>query len=64
VTFPCYTNFKWLYFGAIRHHSHTVGHAGSTTGSVYADMTLTRSKVKVKVTGLLNLRQLPKIALS
>ena len=31
-------------------------HAGSTTGIVHADMTLTRSKVKVKVkvTGLLN----------
>jgi len=29
-----------------------VGHAGSTTGIVHADMTVTRSKVKV--TGLLN----------
>jgi len=27
---------------------------------VYADLTLTRSKVKVKVTGLLNFRQLAK----
>jgi len=37
-----------------------VGHAGSTTGIVHADMTLTRSKVKVKVTGLLNFGQLEK----
>jgi len=28
-----------------------VGHARSTTGIVYADVALTRSKVKVKVTG-------------
>ena len=32
---------------------HVVGHAGSPTGIVHADMTLTRSKVKVKVTELL-----------
>jgi len=31
-----------------------VGHADSATGIVHADMTLTRSKVKVKVSGLLN----------
>ena len=37
-----------------------VVHAGSTTGIVHADMTLTRSKVKVKVTGLLNLRKFAK----
>jgi len=37
-----------------------VGHAGSTTGIVHADMTLTRSKVKVKVTALLNFRKLAK----
>ena len=37
-----------------------VGRAGSTTGIVHADMTLNRSKVKVKVTGLLNFRQLAK----
>ena len=35
-----------------------VGHAGSTTDIVYADMTLTQSKVKVM--GLLNFRQLAK----
>ena len=33
-----------------------LGRAGSTTGTVHADMTLTRSKVKV--TGLLNFRKL------
>jgi len=37
-----------------------VGRAGSATGIVHADMTLTRSKVKVKVTGLLNFQQLAK----
>jgi len=35
-----------------------VGRAGSPTGIVHADVTLTRSKVKVKVTGLLNFRQI------
>ena len=34
-----------------------VGYAGSPTYTAYVDMTLTRSKVKVKVTGLLNFRQ-------
>ena len=37
-----------------------VGHAGSTTGIVHADMTLTRSNVKVKVMGLLNFWKLAK----
>jgi len=37
-----------------------VGRAGSTTGTVHADMTLTGSKVKVKVTGVLNFRKLAK----
>jgi len=37
------------------------GHAGSTTGIVHADMTLTRSKVKVK--GLLNFRKLAKLCM-
>jgi len=37
-----------------------VGQAGSPTRTVYGDVTLTRSKVKVKVTGLLNFRQLAK----
>jgi len=35
-----------------------VGYAGSPTYTAYVDMTLTRSKVKVKVMGLLNFRQL------
>jgi len=43
--------------------NHTVGHAGSPTGTVHADMTLTRSKVKVKVTGLWKFLTLPQIAL-
>jgi len=31
-----------------------VAHAGSPTRTVYVDVTLSRSKVNVKVTGLLN----------
>jgi len=31
-----------------------VRRAGSPTGIVHADVTLTRSEIKVKVTGLLN----------
>jgi len=31
-------------------YSHTVGRAGSSTCIAYVDVTLTRSKVKVKVT--------------
>jgi len=37
-----------------------VGYAGSTTRTVYVDVTLTRSKVKVNLTGHLNFRQLAK----
>jgi len=39
-----------------------VGYAGSTTRTMYVGvtLTLTRSKVKVNTTGLLNLRQLGK----
>jgi len=37
-----------------------VGHAGNPTAIVHADVTLTRSKVKVKVTEILNFRQLSK----
>jgi len=37
-----------------------VGYAGSPIYTAYVDMTLTRSKVKIKVTGLLNFRQLAK----
>ena len=52
------TTFKWPYFGTAWRYSQTVGHAGSTTGIVHADVSLNRSKVKV--TGLLNFRQLAK----
>ena len=54
------TTFKWPYFSTAYCYSHAVGPAGSPTCTVYVDVTLTRSKVKVKVTGLLNFRQLPK----
>ena len=37
-----------------------VGYAGSPTYTAYVDMTLTQSKVKIKVTALLNFRQLAK----
>ena len=37
-----------------------LGYPGSPTRDVYVDVTLTRSKVKVKVAGLLNFRQLAK----
>jgi len=37
-----------------------VGCAGSTTSIVHADVTLTQSKVKVKVPGLLNFQKLAK----
>jgi len=40
-----------------------VGYAGSPTFTVYVDVTLTRSKVKVKVTGLLNFPQLAKLCM-
>ena len=40
-------------------YSHMVGHAGSPARTVYDDVTLTRSKVNVKVTKHLNFRQLP-----
>jgi len=51
---------NWLTY--LLTYSHMVGHAGSTTRTVYADVTLTWSKVKVKVTEHLNFRQLPIIA--
>jgi len=37
-----------------------VGYAGSPARTVYVDMTLARSKVKVNLTGLLNFGQLAK----
>jgi len=48
------------YFGTGWCYSHMVGYAGSLTYTAYVDMTLTQFKVKVKVTGLLNFRQLTK----
>jgi len=42
------------YFVTGQCYSHMVGYAGSPTYTVYVDVTLTRSNVKVKVTGLLN----------
>jgi len=37
-----------------------VGRAGSTSGIVHVDVTVTRSKIKVNITGLLNFRKLAK----
>ena len=48
------------YFGTAWSYSHMVGYSGSPTHTVYVGVTLTRSKVKVNVTGLLNFRQLAK----
>ena len=56
-----FTKFKWPYFGSAWCYSHEVGHAGSPTRIVHADKT--RSKVKVKVMGLLKFGKLPQIAL-
>jgi len=55
-----FTKFQWRHFGSAWGYSHMVGHAGSPMRIVYVDMTLTRSKVKVKDTGLLNF---PKIVI-
>jgi len=55
-----FRKFKWPYFGTAWSYSYMVGYAGSPTGTVYVGVTLTRSKVKVKVTGLFNFRQLAK----
>jgi len=53
--------FKWPYFRIAR--SHAFGRGGSPVRIVHIDMTLTRSKVNLKVTELLEFRKLPKIAL-
>jgi len=53
------TKFEWLYFGSAWSCSHVVGCAGSPTSTVYVDVTLTWSKVKVKVMEHLKFRQLP-----
>jgi len=51
-----------VYFGTALRYSQMVGRAASTTGTVHADMTLTESKVKVKVkvTGVFKFRKLAK----
>ena len=56
IQMATYFDTGWCY-------SHMVGYAGSPTYVAYVDMTLTRSKVKVKVTGLLNFRQLAKLCM-
>ena len=48
------------YFDTAWSYSHMVGYAGSPTCTVYVGMTLTPSKVKVSLSGLLNFRQLAK----
>jgi len=55
-----FTKLKWPYFGSAGRYSQMVGRADSPTCILYADVTVTQSKVKVKVTGLLNFRQLAK----
>jgi len=53
-----FTKFKWPHISVLR--DHMVGYAGSPTCIVYVNVALIPSKVNVKVTGLLNFRQLPK----
>jgi len=48
------------YFGTAWCYSNMVGYTGSPTYTVYVDVTLTRSKVKVKIMWLLNFPQLAK----
>jgi len=52
-----YMNFKWPYFRTAAGYGYMVEHAGSPTPIVHVDMTLTLSKVKVKVTDLLKFRK-------
>jgi len=47
------------YFGTAWSYSHMVGYAGPTR-TVYVDVTLTQSKVKVNLSGLLNFLELAK----
>ena len=53
-----YTNFKWLYFHTAWGYRHMVRHAGSPICIAHADMTLTWSKVNIKVTDLLKFQKL------
>ena len=53
--------FKWPHISVLGDATVTwLGTLVSPTYTVYVDVTLTRSKVKVKVTGLLNFQQLAK----
>ena len=45
---------QMAHFGTASRYSHMVGHADSARRTVYVDVTLIRSKVKVKVTEHLN----------
>jgi len=54
-----FTIFKWPYFSSAWGYSQMVGHAGSPTHVLYVDVTLTRSRVKVKVTDLPKFRKSP-----
>jgi len=53
-----YWDFKWPYFRTAWGYSHMVGQAGSPICIAHTDMTLTWSKVKVKVTDLLIFQKL------
>jgi len=53
-----YTNFKGPHICIVRGYSHMVGYAGSAIRIAHASMTLTWSKVKVKVIELLKFRNL------
>ena len=55
-----FTLFKWPYFATAWCNSHIILNSGSPIRTVYVDVTLTRSKVKVVVTGLFNFRQVAK----
>jgi len=59
----CFTTFKRPYFRSVWRYSQIVGRAGSATGTVHANVTLTRFNVKVKVTGLLNFQKLAKLCM-
>ena len=56
-----FTTFKRPYFRTAWSYSQMVEQVGSTAGTVHADMTLTR--FKVKVTGLLNFQKLAKLCM-
>ena len=53
-----FAKFKWPYFHTACGYSHMLGHGGSSVCIVHVDMTLTQSKVNIKVTGLLKFHKL------